>query len=85
MITGVDPDGPARDKLREANPRSGIMDIITHVNGERVRSRADLDLVLTTASEGEVVSLRFLRATPTPTGITWNTGVVRVRIGGEES
>ncbi len=84
MITGVDPDGAARDKLREANPRRDIMDIITHVNGERVRSRADLDLVLTSASEGEVVSLRLLRATPTPTGTTWNTGVVRVRIGGEE-
>ncbi len=60
------------------------MDIITHVNGKRVRSRADLEEAMADASTGDVVSLRLVRVVPTGTGQLGSTNrVVRVRIGGE--
>jgi serine protease Do len=52
-ITSVDPNGPAADK--GLGPRQ----IITHVNGESVRSIAELRQVLNDVRAGEVVSLRI--------------------------
>jgi serine protease Do len=52
LITAVDPDGPAAEK--GLGPRA----IITHVNGQRVRTRAEFDKAMESVKPGEVVSLR---------------------------
>ncbi|NIM48500.1 MAG: PDZ domain-containing protein [Gemmatimonadales bacterium] len=89
VITDIDPDGPAREWLREgaltkAAPRSGMMDIITHVNGQRVRNRADLDRALADVAPGDIVSLRKVRVTQdAQTGQLGATpGIVRLRAAG---
>jgi serine protease Do len=58
VVTSVDPDGPAQDKLvpAEASPRSP--DVITHVNGEKVATVDDLNRALRDTRPGEVISLR---------------------------
>jgi serine protease Do len=56
LVSSVDPDGPAADKLL---PRSPIgADIITHVNEERVKTAADLSAALKDVKAGDIVSLR---------------------------
>jgi serine protease Do len=59
VIVHIDPDGPARDKpLREANAGRGVLDIITHVEGRRVRNLQELEAALDDVEPGTVVSLR---------------------------
>jgi len=57
MVTSVDPDGPADGRLFPAHSAQGT-DIITHVNGQRVKSAVELATVLKTVKAGEVVSLQ---------------------------
>jgi serine protease Do len=57
MVNTVDPDGPAQDRLFPAHSAQGT-DIITHVNGQRVKSTADLATALKAVKAGEVVSLQ---------------------------
>jgi serine protease Do len=75
LIQAVDPNGPARNDLAPANARQRYLPIITHVNGQRVQSRRDLDQTLAGVTPGEVVSLRLFEAV----GDTTRTRVVRVR------
>jgi len=58
VVTAVDPDGPAADKLvpAESSPRSP--DVITHVNGNKVATVEDLNRALQSTQAGEVISLR---------------------------
>jgi serine protease Do len=78
VITEVDPSGPARDALDAADSRRGVLPIITHVNGERVRTIEDLERLLPDIAPDEIVSLRLQIFI----GRTQQTGVVRYRAGG---
>jgi serine protease Do len=80
IITAVDPNGPARDVLAAADAQQRYLPIITHVNGQRIRTPADLQRALATVRSGEVVSLRlFETIADTP-----RSRVVRFRAGGEQ-
>ncbi len=50
-IERIDPDGPARDFLIRG-------EIITHIEGERVRTMDDLEAVLQTVSPDQIISVR---------------------------
>jgi len=50
-IEQIDPDGPARDFLIRG-------EIITHVEGERVRTVDDLEAVLQTVRPDQIISIR---------------------------
>ncbi len=79
LITRVDPDGPARDKgLFPASPQQGVLDIITHVNGQRVQTLEELRGALATVRSGEIVSLRVLQVRRDASV----RSVVRIRAGG---
>jgi S1-C subfamily serine protease len=79
IITGIDPDGPARDKpLVPANARRGWVDIITHVNDERVRTLEDMEAALASIEAGEIVTLRVYQVQ----GNQAATSIVRVRAAG---
>ena len=54
LVTRVMP-GPARD----GNIRRG--DVITHVNGERVDSKQNFDLVMESLPSGVAISVRLVR------------------------
>jgi len=79
IITGIDPDGPARDKpLVPANARRGWVDIITHVNDQRVRTTADMDAALEEVEPGDIVTLRVYQVQ----GNQAVTSIVRLRAAG---
>jgi S1-C subfamily serine protease len=83
IVTAVDPDGPARDKpmLQASNPRAGRLTVITHVDGQEVRSQSDLGRVLRDIGANEIVSLRVTLVFWNGTGQTrLNDGVVRLRV-----
>ncbi len=80
VITEVDPNGPARDALAAVDARQRYVPIITHVNGERVRTPADLQRALAVVRSGEVVSLRLFETIAETT----RSRVVRFRAGGEQ-
>jgi len=50
-------DSPAEERLVPA-ARNGIGDVITHVNGTRVRTVAEFQRALRSANPGDVISLR---------------------------
>lgn len=78
VVVDVDPDGPAADKLFPRRSGQGT-DIITHVNGARVKTVADLSAALKSVRPGEIVSLRtYLVA---PTGDQGVSRVIRLRVG----
>lgn len=58
MVTDVVPGGPAWEVLNE--PRGGRADIITSVEGQAVKSSADLRKVLDAQKSGAIVTLRIL-------------------------
>jgi serine protease Do len=58
LVTAVDPDGPAAEKLLPASQTALGADIITHVNGARVKTVADLNTALQDVKPGEVISLQ---------------------------
>ncbi|MBI2537397.1 MAG: Do family serine endopeptidase [Gemmatimonadetes bacterium] len=64
VVTSVDPDGPAAEK--GIGPRM----IITHVNGQRVRTMGEFEKAMEPVKKGDVVSLQI-----------WST-VIRLRAGG---
>ncbi|KPJ89933.1 MAG: hypothetical protein AMS18_11930, partial [Gemmatimonas sp. SG8_17] len=63
LVTEVDRDGPARDKLFAGSPNTGFIEVITHVNDTEVRTQRDLDAALADLPAGDVVSLRVVRIT----------------------
>lgn len=74
----VDPNGPARDALLPlAAAPAGYLDIITHVNGQRVETPAELHEALADVSAGDIVSLRVYRVRPPPNQS--GPGLVRIR------
>ena len=56
VVTDVDIDSPARDRLFP--PGSGAVDVITHVNGTRVRTVDEFQNAMKAVRPGDVVSLR---------------------------
>ncbi len=77
IITGIDPNGPAHNKpLFPADARRGVLDIITHLNDDRIRTVDELNEALADVEPGDIVTLRIyqvLRDQP-PT-----TRIVRLR------
>ncbi len=61
MVLDVDRDGPARDKLFASSPRGGRLEIITHIEDQRVTTIRDFEEALRALPAGEVVSLQVLR------------------------
>jgi serine protease Do len=58
MVTEVDPEGPAGEKLAPQGSQQGP-DIITHVDGTRVKSVGQLNNALGSVKNGDVVSLQM--------------------------
>ena len=58
VVTFVDQDGPSRNRLLQAEPRRGTLDVITHVNGQRVQTRKEFDAQLAAIPAGGIASLR---------------------------
>ncbi len=84
MITQVDPDGPARDKLPESNLRAGRLSLITGVNGQEVGSPSELQQALRAVAPGTIVSVRYTTVLWDGTGRTRvNDGIVRLRAAEE--
>ncbi len=80
VITEVDPNGPARDALAAVDARQRYVPVITHVNGDRVRTPAEFQRALAAVRPGEVVSLRLFETIAE----TSRSRVVRFRAGGEQ-
>jgi serine protease Do len=76
MISSIDQDGPAADKAGQGLlPRA----IITHVNGERVRTMPEFQKAMAGVKKGDVVSLQL--SIMGQNG-QWASSVVRLRAGG---
>jgi serine protease Do len=73
VVTQVAPEGPAYERLVDAN--SGGPDIIVRVNGQTARTRADLHKALASSKSGDIVMLTVLSRTPDG----WQPRVVRLR------
>jgi serine protease Do len=75
-VTDVDLDSPARDRLIPAG--NGFGDIITAVNGTRVRTVKEFDDAIRDIGAGQVVSLQVYNPqVPAPSG---GSRVVRIRM-----
>jgi serine protease Do len=57
LVTDVEISSPARDRLN--TQRSGAPDVITHVNGTRVRTAAEFERAMGGVRPGDVISLRI--------------------------
>jgi S1-C subfamily serine protease len=57
VVVDLDVDSPAQDRLVPAS-RSGIGDVITHVNGTRVKTVAEFQKAIRAVTPGDVISLR---------------------------
>jgi serine protease Do len=73
LVTAVDPDGPAAEK--GLGPRV----IITHVNGQRVRTVDEFERAMAPVKAGDVVSLQVYLLNQAGQG---QTTVIRLRAGG---
>ncbi|MFN8654021.1 MAG: trypsin-like peptidase domain-containing protein [Gemmatimonadales bacterium] len=73
VVTGVDPEGPAADRI--AGPDNGGPDVITMVEGQAMRTADDLKAVIRKAGRGSVVELRVYNAAQQ------NRRVERIRLG----
>src|SRR5438105_5118334 len=73
VVTQVSPDGPAYERLVDAN--NGGPDIIVRVNGQPTHTRADLHKAIASSKPGDIVMLTVLSRTPDG----WQPRVVRVR------
>jgi serine protease Do len=78
VVVAVDPNGPARGVLTAPDPQRRIIDVITHVDGERVTTLSGLRDLLSSVEVGDIVSLRVF----TLQGQLAQTRVVRIRAGG---
>jgi S1-C subfamily serine protease len=77
IITGIDPDGPARDKqLFPADARRGFLEIVTHVNDDRVRTVDELNDALANVEPGDIVMLKIYQVRGNQAPVT---RVVRLR------
>ena len=73
LITSVDPDGPAGDKPISARY------IITHVDGQRVRTVNEFQKAMSGVKRGQIVSLQL---SAMDSNGQWVSRVVRVKAGG---
>ena len=73
VVTQVSPDGPAYQRLADA--QSGGPDIILKVNGHPTRTRAELRQVLAGIKSNEIVTMTVLSRTPDG----WQQRIVRLR------
>ncbi|MBI2071595.1 MAG: Do family serine endopeptidase [Gemmatimonadetes bacterium] len=73
VVTSVDPDGPAAEK--GIGPRV----IITHVNGQRVRTMGEFEKAMEPVKKGDVVSLQIYLLDQSGQG---RSTVIRLRAGG---
>ena len=73
VVTQVSPDGPAYQRLADA--QSGGPDIILKVNGQPTRTRAEFRQAMNAVKSGEIVTLTVLSRTPDG----WQQRVVRLR------
>jgi serine protease Do len=78
VVADVDPDGPAASKLVPWQPGEGG-DIITNVNGQRVRTEGDLADALRGSKPGDIVELQLYRVIR---GIEPATRFLRMRVAG---
>ena len=76
LVTAVDPDGPSADKATEGLAPHAI---ITHVDGQRVRTMAEFQHAMSGVGKGDIVSLQLALAGANG---QWTTSVVRVKAGG---
>ena len=58
MVTEVDPEGPSAQQLFAQGDQNGP-DIITHVDGTRVKTVSQLNTALSSVKPGDVISLRM--------------------------
>jgi len=58
-ISSVDAQGPARDVLAASSPQQGVLWIITHVDGQRVRTVKEFSDAVAQVAAGSIVSLRL--------------------------
>jgi serine protease Do len=63
LVTDVDLESPAQGQLCPQGPQCGFGDVITHVNGRRVRTVQEFDAALRNLQAGDVVSLRIYNPT----------------------
>ncbi len=76
-VTAVDQDGPAAEKLQPA-AQDGPGDIITHVDGTRVRTVTEFTQAVSTVKAGDIVELRVYNAQGP--GERGGSRVVRMRV-----
>ena len=74
VVTQVSPDGPAYQRLADA--QSGGPDIILKVNGHPTRTRAEFRQVLAGIKSNEIVTMTVLSRTPDG----WQQRIVRLRV-----
>ena len=80
IIADVDPNGPARDEgFAPLSLQRGLVDIITHVDGQRVRTVSELERALAQVRPGAVVSLQVFQIRADQAA----SRVVRMRAGGK--
>ena len=73
VVTQVSPDGPAYQRLADA--QSGGPDIILKVNGQPTRTRGEFRQAMSAVKSGEIVTLTVLSRTPDG----WQQRIVRLR------
>jgi len=80
IVTDVDPNGPARhEPFVPLTPQRGWVDIITHVDGKRVRTVSELERALAAVQPGAIVSLQVLQIRADQSA----SRVVRMRTAGK--
>jgi serine protease Do len=76
LVTEVDLESPAQGQLCPQGPQCGFGDVVTHINGQRVRTVQEFEAALRNVRPGEVVSLRIYNPSPPQPG----SRLVRVRV-----
>jgi len=76
LVTDVDLESPAQGQLCPQGPQCGFGDVVTHINGRRVRTVQEFEAGLRTVRPGEVVSLRIYNPSPPQPG----SRLVRLRV-----
>jgi serine protease Do len=76
LVTAVDLESPAQGQLCPQGPQCGFGDVVTHINGQRVRTVQEFEAALRNVRPGEVVSLRIYNPSPPQPG----SRLVRIRV-----
>jgi serine protease Do len=80
IISDIDPNGPARDEgFVPVTPQRGWVDVITHVDGQRVRNVSELERALADVRPGAILSLQVFQIRADQAA----SRVVRMRAGGK--